>query len=87
MRTYDRTWEEIESMLSSAEAAQRMWIDSYFNSKKLQDVEGQKDAARNKKALEGVIKTLQWVLGEEGVENPLHWPDGLSYVWSNSYAM
>ena len=31
-----------------------------------------KDAARNYKALEGVEKTLRWVLGESGIETPLH---------------
>jgi len=30
-----------------------------------------KDAARNKKALDGVIKTLQWTLGYPGVVHPL----------------
>jgi hypothetical protein len=31
-----------------------------------------KDAARNAKALEGVEKTLKWVMGEKGIEHPLH---------------
>jgi hypothetical protein len=30
-----------------------------------------KEAARNKKALEGVIKTLKWTLGEMGIDTPL----------------
>jgi len=30
-----------------------------------------KEAARNHKALDGVIKTLKWTLGEEGVSDPL----------------
>jgi len=30
-----------------------------------------KDAARNAKALEGVEKTLRWVLGESGIRDPL----------------
>jgi len=30
-----------------------------------------KDAARNKKALEGVIKTLRWTLGDKNVPHPL----------------
>ena len=33
-----------------------------------QGQEGMKEAARNHKALEGVIKTLRWTLGEVGVE-------------------
>jgi hypothetical protein len=31
-----------------------------------------KDAARNKKALEGVIKTLRWTLGDKNIKNPLN---------------
>jgi hypothetical protein len=30
-----------------------------------------KEAARNHKALDGVVKTLKWALGEEGISNPL----------------
>jgi hypothetical protein len=30
-----------------------------------------KEAARNHKALDGVIKTFRWTLGEEGVDHPL----------------
>ncbi len=30
-----------------------------------------KDSARNKKALEGVVKTLRWVLGDKNVMHPL----------------
>ena len=43
----------------------------FEESKKNGDREGMKDAARNHKALDGVVKTLQWTLGEEGVEHPL----------------
>ena len=32
---------------------------------------GMKEAARNHKALEGVVKTLKWTLGEEGIDDPL----------------
>ena len=32
---------------------------------------GNGKAARNHKALDGVIKTLRWTLGEEGVDHPL----------------
>jgi len=31
-----------------------------------------REAARNKKALEGVIKTLKWTLGEKGIKDPLN---------------
>lgn len=71
-RTYNRTWEEIETMLEQATERQQDWINIYHESKKTNDRKLMMDAARNKKALEGVIKTLQWVIGEEGITNPLH---------------
>lgn len=71
-RSYDRTWEEIETMLERAIERQEGWIQFYHDSKKHRDVESMKEAARNKKALEGVVKTLQWVLGEKGIEHPLN---------------
>jgi len=72
MYSYERTWEEIESMLAMAEERSDKWIEFYESSRSQQDTESMKDAARNKKALEGVIKTLRWVLGEEGIDHPLH---------------
>ena len=71
-RTYDKTWEEIEDMLDQASERMQQWKAWYENCKEERDVEGQKEAARNYKALQGVHKTLRWVLGEQGVENPLH---------------
>jgi hypothetical protein len=47
------------------------WILFYHHSKKNKDKYGMKEAARNKKALEGVIKTLKWTLGEMGIDTPL----------------
>lgn len=72
LRSYDRTWEEIETMLDNAKQRQFQWVEFYHQAKKNNDTESMKDAARNKKALEGVVKTLQWVLGEEGIHNPLN---------------
>ncbi len=68
-RTYDRTWVEIEDMLDRAEREQNM---HYM---KMQQ-KGMKKSERircmaNYKALEGVIKTLKWTLGEKGIEHPL----------------
>lgn len=71
MRTYDRTWEEIESMLFDAQERRQAWVEHYRRSKSSGDRIGMKDAARNSKALEGVEKTLKWVLGEKGISNPL----------------
>jgi hypothetical protein len=71
-RTYDRTWEDIESMLEKAERKMNEWITFYHYCRKENDRDGMKEAARNKKALEGVIKTLKWTLGEKGIKDPLN---------------
>jgi len=71
MRTYDRTWEEIESMLDDARTRRRQWQDFYEHAKRVHDKDSMKDAARNAKALEGVEETLRWVLGESGIRDPL----------------
>jgi len=70
-RTYDRSWDEIEDMLFQAEKKMNGWIIFFHKCKKDGDKEGMREAARNKKALEGVIKTLKWTLGEKGITNPL----------------
>ena len=72
LRSYDRSWDEIEHMLNEAIRVQNGWIDTFFQAKKIGNKDTMKEAARNKKALEGVIKTLMWTLGEEGVEHPLY---------------
>jgi hypothetical protein len=71
MRTYSRTWEEIENMLGEAELVKNNWRCRFEDAKVEKDSRTMKDAARNYKALEGVEKTLRWVLGERGVETPL----------------
>jgi hypothetical protein len=70
-RTYDRSWEEIEEMLNQAEERTEEWRSWFEECKANEDREGMKEAARNYKALEGVVKTLRWVLGEVGVDHPL----------------
>jgi hypothetical protein len=70
-RTYDRSWDEIEDMLSLAEERAAEWRGWFQDCKENGDREGMKEAARNYKALEGVVKTLRWVLGEIGVDHPL----------------
>lgn len=70
-RSYDRTWEEIEEMLNKAIQKRNNWKKWFESCKKSGDREGMKEAARNHKALDGVIKTLRWTLGEEGIESPL----------------
>ena len=46
----------------------KVWFDEC---RKNEDRDGMKEAARNHKALDGVVKTLKWALGEEGISNPL----------------
>lgn len=72
MRTYDRTWVEIEDMLEDAKAKRAQWVRFYEHAKRNRDKDSMKDAARNAKALEGVEKTLRWVLGESGIRDPLN---------------
>ena len=71
-RTYERTWAEIEEMLDQATAKMHEWKAWYEMCKDEDDKSGMKEAARNHKALEGVVKTLKWTLGEEGISNPLN---------------
>ena len=47
------------------------WKVWFEECKKNDDRDGMKEAARNHKALDGVVKTLKWALGEEGISNPL----------------
>lgn len=70
-RTYDRSWEEIEAMLNRAELKRKEWKSWFEECRRNEDRDGMKEAARNHKALDGVVKTLKWTLGEEGVGNPL----------------
>ena len=71
MRSYARTWEEIESMLNDAIDKRREWQMFFERAKRISNKQAMRDAARNSKALEGVIKTLRWTLGEQGIEHPL----------------
>ena len=71
-RSYDRTWEEIEAMLGHATEKMNQWKEWYDACREQDDKEGMKEAARNHKALQGVVKTLKWTLGEEGISDPLN---------------
>lgn len=70
-RSYDRSWDEIERMLEIAQERVDEWHDWFETCREEGDREGMKEAARNYKALQGVVKCLKWVLGEDGVDNPL----------------
>lgn len=69
--SYARTWEEIEAMLGKADSKINYWTTEYHMAKAHDDRVRMKDAARNKKALEGVVKTLRWVLGDINISHPL----------------
>jgi hypothetical protein len=49
----------------------RKWKDFFEDCRERGDRDGMKDAARNFKALEGVIKTLKWTLGDVSIDTPL----------------
>ena len=69
--TYDRNWEEIENMLDAAERMQNKWVNRFYEAQVKGDRRTMKDCALNKKALEVVIKTLRWVLGDKDIKHPL----------------
>ena len=67
--TYDRTWEEIENMLDNAERT--LNHHQYEMSKYAVKSRKWVEHARNFKALQGVVKTLRWTLGDKNVRHPL----------------
>lgn len=64
---YDKTWAEIEDMLARAIRKQNMHLQM------IQKTVGKERIKhmRNFKALEGVVKSLKWVLGDEDIQHPL----------------
>ncbi|DAC16754.1 MAG TPA: hypothetical protein D7I06_04335 [Candidatus Poseidoniales archaeon] len=67
--TYDRSWKDIENMLDKAETAKNrhhMAMMRYRPKSKEWVYH-----ARNFKALEGVVKSLRWTLGDKNVDHPL----------------
>ncbi len=65
--SYNRKWEEIENMLDFAERKQNNHYVKMQDCKKGERMYHM----RNYKALEGVIKSLKWVLGDKDIEHPL----------------
>ena len=67
--SYNRSWEEIEDMLDRAERKQNL----HFTKLQSNDLNKNRrlEHMRNYKALEGVIKSLRWVLGDKDVNHPL----------------
>jgi len=70
--SYGRTWDELEAMLDKAESVRNIWETKLYESKSANDKKRVIKCARNMKALEGVIKTLRWCLGDKNVEHPLN---------------
>jgi hypothetical protein len=67
--SYSRNWEEIEAMLDKAERKL-----NFHQLKMTQFRPKSKDwvfHARNFKALQGVVKTLRWTLGDKNIPHPL----------------
>ena len=64
---YNRTWVEIEDMLDKAERKQNLHYTKMQKSSKKERIYHM----RNYKALEGVVKSLRWVLGDKDIEHPL----------------
>jgi len=67
--SYSRSWDEIEIMLDKAERKlnyHRMQMDIHPQKSKKWF-----EHARNFKALQGVVKTLRWTLGDKNITHPL----------------
>ena len=67
--SYERTWDDIEAMLDKAERTL-----NFHQLKMTQYVPKSKKwvfHARNYKALQGVVKTLRWCLGDKNIQHPL----------------
>tara|TARA_R110000751_G_scaffold148890_2_gene253701 strand:- start:166 stop:414 length:249 start_codon:yes stop_codon:yes gene_type:complete len=68
--SYTRNWAEIETMLKNAEKhmnEHEVNFMIYKNSNRKLAIYH----ARNFKALQGVVKTLRWTLGDKNVTHPL----------------
>jgi len=67
--SYSRSWDEIEIMLDKAERKlnfHRMKMNTYPQKSKKWF-----EHARNFKALQGVVKTIRWTLGDKNINHPL----------------
>jgi len=70
--SYQRNWDEIETMLNRAESVRNHWEIKLHESKVKKNRKQGIKCARNMKALEGVIKTLRWCLGDKNIDHPLN---------------
>ena len=67
--TYERSWDDIHAMLDRAERKQNAHLTGM--QRKSATKQQRISHMRNYKALEGVIKSLRWVLGDRQIEHPL----------------
>jgi hypothetical protein len=67
--SYERSWEDIELMLDKAERKKN--YHRFEMSKVKPKSKEWVIHARNFKALEGVVKTLRWTLGDKNIMHPL----------------
>lgn len=65
--SYERSWSDIENMLDRAERKQNKHLLALQTCEKSDRMYHM----RNYKALQGVVKSLRWVLGDKDVEHPL----------------
>ena len=70
--SYEREWTEIEQMLDAAERVMNQGVSRFYQARESNDTPRRRVAARTKKALEGVIKTLRWTLGDKNIDHPLN---------------
>jgi hypothetical protein len=68
--SYHRGWQDIEDMLEKAESVMNHHHSEFLNTNKNQKKK-KMFHARNYKALQGVVKTLRWCLGDKDIEHPL----------------
>lgn len=68
---YDRSWSEIEDMLDRAERTMNHHHSKVLEYSAVGNRKKSLAHARNYKALQGVCKTLRWVLGDMSINHPL----------------
>jgi hypothetical protein len=68
--SYHRKWKDIEDMLEKAESVMNHHYSEFVNTNN-NHKKKKMHHARNYKALQGVVKTLRWCLGDKDIEHPL----------------
>ena len=68
---YNRTWDEIHNMLDRAEKKYNHHHSTYTKNAHKLSYKDRLYHIKQIKALQGVIKTLKWTLGDKDIEHPL----------------